>query len=248
MKYLLSICCLLFLYVQVYAQASSTTYSVRIDPNTVIKDSAGVKYDYLNVIGLLKSGKYTLVANSDSGKKNEYTLVKRQQLSVRKPESQPAAGMRSYYDSKPTESKFFTTGQLFKWFNERDINGNKWNEKTLAGKVVVLNFWFINCPPCRTEIPELNELVEKYKGNKEVVFIAIALDEKYELNSFFKLMPFNYNIVERGRFTASKYGIHLYPTNVVVNKAGKVVFHSSGYGSPTIAYIDKEIEEALKAI
>ena len=33
----------------------------------------------------------------------------------------------------------------------------------LRGKPVVINWWQTTCSPCITEIPELNELVEKYE-------------------------------------------------------------------------------------
>ena len=53
---------------------------------------------------------------------------------------------------KPEASKFFTTGQKMRPFSVTDINGNKFTLAELTGKVVVLNFWFINCGPCRQEI------------------------------------------------------------------------------------------------
>ena len=59
---------------------------------------------------------------------------------------------------KPAESKFFRTGTEFTHIKARDIDGNKINTKNLLGKTIVLNFWFINCPPCRMEMPDLNKL------------------------------------------------------------------------------------------
>ena len=54
-----------------------------------------------------------------------------------------------------------------------------------------MNFWFINCPPCRAEIPELNKLVDSFKTNDKVVFIAVALDDKQSLETFLEQSPFN---------------------------------------------------------
>jgi thiol-disulfide isomerase/thioredoxin len=148
--------------------------------------------------------------------------------------------------TKHLESNFFKTGNKISSFNERDINGNKFNLKELAGKIVVLNFWFINCPPCRLEMPELNALTDKYRDNKEVVFIAIALDEKYDINEFLKTNPFRYNIIDNGRYLASRYGINSFPTNLVLDKQGKVLFHSSGYARNMVSWLEKSIEAGLK--
>jgi len=68
-------------------------------------------------------------------------------------------------------------------FSVTDIKGNTYTSEELKGKVVVLNFWFIGCAPCRIEIPGLNEMVKHY-DKEEVVFIAFALDGKEELKKF----------------------------------------------------------------
>jgi thiol-disulfide isomerase/thioredoxin len=146
---------------------------------------------------------------------------------------------------KPMDSKFFRTGQTISSFKEKDINGVKYNLKELQGKIVVLNFWFINCPPCRQEIPHLNDMVESYKDNKDVVFIAVALDEKYDLEQFLKTMPYNYNIIDKGRYIAQQYGINAYPTHVILDKQGKVIFHTSGFGMGTVSWLKKSIEAGL---
>jgi thiol-disulfide isomerase/thioredoxin len=145
----------------------------------------------------------------------------------------------------PDESKSFRTGTKFGTFNETDINGNRYKSKDMKGKVIVINFWFINCPPCRMEIPELNEMVASYKDNKDVIFIGIALDERYELQEFLKTFPFDYNIIENGRNLASSYRVSSFPTHVVVDRDGKVKFHTSGLAKNTVYWLKKSTDEAL---
>ena len=53
-------------------------------------------------------------------------------------------------------------------FSVTDINGNNYSLESLKGKVVVINFWFVECKLYIMEMPELNKIVEKYK-NKDVV-------------------------------------------------------------------------------
>lgn len=54
---------------------------------------------------------------------------------------------------KPPESKFFQTGNSLGNTKLVTLNQKKYNLKELTGKEVVLNFWFINCSPCRMKIP-----------------------------------------------------------------------------------------------
>jgi peroxiredoxin len=130
-------------------------------------------------------------------------------------------------------------------FKTRDINGNKIDLKALEGKIVVLNFWFVNCSPCRMEIPDLNKMVDSFKTNNKIVFIAIALDDRSILKSFLEKTPFNYNIIDGGKFIADKYGIRSYPTHVVIDTEGKVYFHTSGLSTNTVYWLSKTIKELL---
>src|SRR3569833_1260720 len=121
---------------------------------------------------------------------------------------------------KPRESAFFKTGEKITTFKTKDINGNKIDLKALEGKIVVLNFWFIGCAPCRMEIPDLNKLVDSFKTNDKIVFIAVALDDKTSLKGFLEKTPFNYDIVDGGRFITDKYGVRSYPTHVIIDTKG----------------------------
>ena len=145
---------------------------------------------------------------------------------------------------KPRESGSFADGDKFKPFNFRDTNNQKIKAEDLVGKVIVLNFWFINCPPCRQEIPDLNELVEKYKG-KDVFFIGLALDSWSDIDEFVKKTPFNYHIFPEARYVANNYNVTSYPTHVVIDKSNKVIFQTTGLATNTIHWVKKSIDEAL---
>lgn len=148
-------------------------------------------------------------------------------------------------DPMPKQSDFFKTGQDFA-LNETDINGNKLRSKDLKGKVLVINYWFIGCKPCRMEMPELNELVKEYKDSSNVKFIAISLDDRAAIKDFLKLIPFNYQIVADGTQAAHKYGIHLYPTHVIVGGDGKVYFHTVSSPRQLFYWMRKTINELLE--
>ncbi|MDB5209631.1 MAG: TlpA family protein disulfide reductase [Sediminibacterium sp.] len=224
---------LLFCFFSVSAQTAPKT---RPDLASIeVKDANGAVYPTVIVQKLMATGKFGVKVAQDgkTGLLYEFSEDEINKMLAAVP--------------KPRESNFFKTGAGISSFKESDMNGNKYNLKELAGKVVVLNFWFINCPPCRQEIPHLNEMVESYKGNNDVVFIAVALDQKYELEEFLKTTPYNYNIIDKGRYIADQYGINLYPTHVVLNKQGKVIFHTSGFGMGTVAWLKKSIESGLNA-
>jgi len=116
-------------------------------------------------------------------------------------------------------------------FNVTSIDGEKLDLAALRGKVVVLNFWFIGCAPCRVEMPGLNQLVSEFKG-KDVVFIAFATDAAEELQTFLKEKSFNYRIVPAASKTAEAYEVNAYPTHVIIGKDGQIISRLTG-GSDT---------------
>lgn len=113
-------------------------------------------------------------------------------------------------------------------FNTVSLGGERLDLSALKGKVVVLNFWYVACPPCRAEIPRLNQLVNDFKG-KDVVFIA--LDAIKDLQTFLGKNPFKYHIVPDGETIAERFDIKMYPTHIIIDKQGKISIRQT-VGSP----------------
>jgi thiol-disulfide isomerase/thioredoxin len=112
-------------------------------------------------------------------------------------------------------------------------------------KITVINFWFIACKPCNMEMPELNKLVEKYKG-KDVEFLAIALDEPSQLKSFLKKTDFDYQVLSISDKDVAPLNITGYPTHLILNREGQIVFKSMGYSPGSIEALEKAIEGELQ--
>jgi peroxiredoxin len=95
------------------------------------------------------------------------------------------------------------------------------------------------------EMPELNELVEEFKG-KEIVFLAIALNDKKQLKKFLKTTDFNYIIVPDGKSIANTYSVDGFPTNVIIDQNGIIQYVSTGIGPNNKANLLKAITNLLK--
>ena len=129
-------------------------------------------------------------------------------------------------------------------FNLKDLKGKTHILSELKGKVVVLNFWFVECKPCIMEMPELNELVEEFK-EKNIVFLAIALNDKKQLKKFLKTTDFNYKVVANGQTSADSYGVKGFPTNVIIDQNGIIHYVSTGIGPNNKENLQKAINELL---
>ena len=106
----------------------------------------------------------------------------------------------------------------------KNINGETVSVSDLRGKVVIMNFWATWCPPCIAEMPSLQKLHEDLQSEKDIVFMAIEVDQ---------------NIDKAAKFMAkNKYSLPLYtvdsdlpeelhtnsiPMTVILAKNGDIV-------------------------
>jgi peroxiredoxin len=112
-------------------------------------------------------------------------------------------------------------------FDVTTLEGESLKLSDLRGKVVVLNFWFVGCAPCRVEMPGLNTLTEEFQ-DEDVIFIAFALDGPDALKEFLKVKEFKYQIVPKSGKIVADYGVKIFPTHVIISKSGQVEFSLTG--------------------
>lgn len=145
-----------------------------------------------------------------------------------------------------SENHSLSVGQKIKSFDFVDLDGNHFHSDSLKGKVIVLNFWFKNCGPCKAEIPYLNGLVNYYKNNNNIVFIAGSLDDSIACGIFLQRMNYLYHIVPSVRDWTQKYDIYSFPTHIIIDTKGVIKMYCEGYAPGIENYIYEAIQQSLK--
>lgn len=116
------------------------------------------------------------------------------------------------------------------------LDNQKVKLKDFKNKIVVVNFWFVGCPPCRLEIPLLNGLVTKYDTSR-VVFLAVNVQDSPEvIRSFLGKNTFQYAQFVYGQTLYYKIAPNenKVPLNAVIDANGNVIFLKAGF-TPVIA-------------
>ena len=129
-------------------------------------------------------------------------------------------------------------------FEVTDIKGNVYQSSAIKGKVIVLNFWFVECKPCVMEIPELNEISKLFKKD-DIIFLGLATNQKKQLIKFLKTTPFYYKIVPESQQTAQLFNVSGYPTSIIINKEGIIQYVSLGVGPNNTERLTEEINKLL---
>ena len=111
-----------------------------------------------------------------------------------------------------------------------DINGNKVNLKSYQGKWVVVNYWATWCPPCITEMPELQSFHDQH-ADKDALVIGINIEQigKQQLLTFLDDYFITYPVFVSRPIQQSELGlIPGLPTTFLVNPEGEVVARQVG--------------------
>jgi peroxiredoxin len=94
--------------------------------------------------------------------------------------------------------------------------------------VVVLNFWFTSCPPCRAEIPELSRF---HEAHPDIALYGVSTDlgmPTARLQSLSKQLGVRYPVLHDSRGSVSRqYGVSVFPTTLVI-KDGQIVTSQVG--------------------
>lgn len=217
----------------------SSAQEVTINENTVIKDDSGKRVKLESFMSMINSGDWTIRQEKDEDG-NEFLQL------VKTTPKQKKEMLKMMKNMQLGDSESDLTGTKAPDFEFTDIDGNLINSENTKGKIVVMNFWFAACKPCIDEIPELNEIYEKYKDNENIVFASVTFEKKTKIETFEKRYPIRYPVVGEARAEISKFNVMGYPTNLIIGKDGNFSFHTTGGFAGIGATIEEGIEEALK--
>lgn len=114
-------------------------------------------------------------------------------------------------------------------FELESLGGGTRTLSSFKGKVVFLNFWATWCGPCRQEMPSMERLYQRLKGEGlEVVAVNLQEDGK-SVQKFVDEYKLTFPILldKTGR-VGSTYGARSIPTTYIVDRNGFVVAGTIG--------------------
>jgi len=128
-------------------------------------------------------------------------------------------------------------GQPLIPFKGIDLNGQPYDlQQSIGQKPVMLIFWASWCPTCRTEVPKVNQLAEKFRSRgMEFVAVNVGFNDSVErANAFIEKTGMTYPAFFDGSGTvAEKYRLQGVPTVIVADKHGVIRFRN--YTTPDIS-------------
>jgi peroxiredoxin/outer membrane lipoprotein-sorting protein len=128
----------------------------------------------------------------------------------------------------PGEERLKLTGQTAANFSLKTLSGESFSLADAKGKTVVVDFWATWCPPCREEMPHLEKLYNELTP-QGVVFAGISNEETGTIKSFVKKNNYTMPVLlDPKREVQSRYGVHYFPTLLVIDGQGVIREHVTG--------------------
>ena len=136
----------------------------------------------------------------------------------------------------PVSALAIGQGEPLQPFTGTDMDGKKIDMATVLGKKpVMLVFWASWCPTCKTEVPKVTALVNKYQSQgMEFIGINVGFNDSVKrARRFMTKTGMNYPVIfDTTNAISRMYGVQGVPTILVADKSGTVVFKN--YGVPEI--------------
>lgn len=133
-------------------------------------------------------------------------------------------------------------------FELPNADGETVSLSDFSGSPILINFWYTGCPPCRTEMPYLQQVYSEMQGDG-LVMLAINVGENsgtvrqfLENNNLSPLL--NTVLFDSNGATLKKYGIQFYPTTFFVDRDGIIQEKVIG-GFPSKEAIEKRLDKIM---
>lgn len=128
-----------------------------------------------------------------------------------------------------------------------DVSGHSYDFRTSEGKVIVLNFWATWCPPCIAEMPSMEQLYQKYRGNDDVVFLFVSNEDVSVIKKFIAKKKYSFKVYQSLTEYPSEFNVTSIPRTFIISKSGEIVIDKTGPADWNSEPVITAINELLKA-
>lgn len=138
-------------------------------------------------------------------------------------------------------------------FKVKDIDGNELDINSYKGKnTVLINFWGLRCGSCIEEMPHLNELYDKHKGNGLLILgvnaDGIDADFLKSPRGMVNLpLELKYTIIQDPDMKLIDiFKMEAAPLNILIDKKGIVRYYHMGYEPGEEKDLFEKVESVIK--
>ncbi len=124
----------------------------------------------------------------------------------------------------------YNVGDVMYDFSVQDVDGNQYvlSDLLTTYKAVMLNFWYKDCQPCRSEFPAMDKAYQSYTSDIKALALT-AQDTVSQIKEFEEgLGGLTVALCQDFANLTSYFSVQSFPTTIIIDRFGVVAFRESG--------------------
>ena len=143
------------------------------------------------------------------------------------------------YNPLDHSKAMYKEGDTIVDFTVTDINGNTYSLEQLRKqkKLIILDFWYVTCEPCKKEFPYFEEAIKQY-GDDVILLALNPLNNEDEMRQLQAEKGTTFPMIKDNLGLAAGFDVSAYPTTVFIDSKGKIRDVRTGEFSSESAFLN----------
>lgn len=140
----------------------------------------------------------------------------------------------------------YKVGSTMGDFTVTDVDGktHQLSQLLKEKKLVILNFWYYTCMPCKAEFPYFNAVYEKYRDDIEILGLN-HFDNESQIKQLRSEMNLLFPLASEHLGMQQGFGIQSYPVSVFIDSTGRILKIQKDMGFQSEAELDTIIRQMI---
>ncbi|WP_236980477.1 TlpA family protein disulfide reductase [Membranihabitans maritimus] len=148
---------------------------------------------------------------------------------------------------EPIQKNEKTTIDLNKTnFTMQELNsGSVKSLLSYSGKILFINIWATWCPPCRAEMPGIQDLYNEFENSSDIQFIMLSVDDDPNIaHKFIDNKNFTFPVFTLTMPLPKELQSNSIPTTFIINQEGEIILKHEGMAN----YSSKKFKNYLRGL
>jgi len=157
----------------------------------------------------------------------------------------------SHPSAADAEGSSQTASDTFKPFSLKTLDGSRKTLKDFSNKVTLVSFFFPRCPYCNVELPQIQEIYNRYKDRGlSAVWVNILPEEAGLIAGWQMAKNLTVPVLIGGSQESLQrdYHINSTPSTYLLDENGRVLFREDGYKPGDEKTLEAKIQAALNVV
>lgn len=118
----------------------------------------------------------------------------------------------------------YKVGSIMGDFTLTDTDGNSYtlSELLKEKELVILNFWYVSCVPCKAEFPHFEAVYKNYAEDVQLLTMS-HFDTEDQIKALRQQMGVTFPMIAENIGFQQGFGLEMYPTTVFIGSSGKIL-------------------------